>query len=265
MSHLETARGKAENFVVAPSHPADDPAQCMVVDDDPFVLDGLARAVAAIEGVDLVGAVGSLAEVLSHRGPVDVFLLDLSLPDACRRTVTRSVLDRWPDAGVLVLTAYATALDAVLAFGEGAAGYLIKGASAAEMADALHTVASGGDYFTPPLAGHLLNAGFELTPGESAVLRLVAEGLADKDVAEALGIARGTVENRIASVRAQAGLVSQSRSALTCLAHDFDPFCRLTRDQHRQLDRGRRRGRVATTANERGREGSSRRTGRSTG
>ncbi len=211
----------------------------LVVDDDQFFRRGLEDELARMPGVDVVGAAASLDRALAHDVQPHVVLLDLGLPDSCRRTATGEVLARWPTARVLVLTAYASGPDVVLAFAEGARGYLTKNASPADLLAALRAVASGRTYVTPTLAGHLLGAGLTLSGAEQAVLRHVAEGMTDKQVAAALGISPRAVENRLASVRLKAGLIDGSRSAITRLAMEVDPYCQLSAERHLAAERSR--------------------------
>lgn len=211
--------------------------RCLLVDDDHFMREGLAAELRQMEGVALVGTAGDLGEALGHPGPVDVVLLDLGLPGTCRRTATEAVLELWPTAKVLVITAYATGPDVVQAFAEGARGYLAKNVRPQELGDALHTVAGGRTYCTPTLAGHLLNAGLRLTPAERGVLRHVAEGLTDRQVAAVMNVSESTVEHRLADVRVKAGLLDRSRSLLTRFAYDCDPHCQLKPEEHEEADR----------------------------
>lgn len=213
----------------------------LVVDDDPFFRNGLEDELARMEGVEVLGRAATLEEALGHAVPPEVVLLDLGLPGSCRRTTTGDVLARWPTARVLVITAYASGPDVVLAFAEGARGYLTKNVGPRELLDALRAVASGCTYVTPTLAGHLLVAGLELTSAERAVLRHVAEGMGDKQVAATLGISAKAVENRLASVRLKAGLAETSRSAITRFAIGVDPFCQLSPEAHLAEEGGRRR------------------------
>lgn len=193
---------------------------------------GLAVGLRMMDGVEVVGEAESLAEALSHPGPVDVVLLDLGLPGHCRRTATRTVREVWPEVGVLVITAHATGPDVVQAFAEGASGYVTKHVGPAELARALRLVAEGSSYVTPELAGHLLNAGFRLSDRERAVLRLVGSGLSNKEVAKQLHLAEKTVEHRISAIRTKAGLLKRPRSELTRFALEADPACWLAPEEH---------------------------------
>jgi DNA-binding NarL/FixJ family response regulator len=224
---------------------ADDPlverVKCLVVDDDHYYREGLAEGLRRMDGVEVVGSAGSLIEAVGAAHDPDVVLLDLGLPSTCRRSVIAHIRQALPDAAILVVTGHATNPDVVQAFGEGARGYLTKGVQPAELATAIQTVAAGGTYLTPSLAGHLLDARLRLTTGERAVLRLVAEGQSDKEVAATLGIKLRTVENRIRLIRGKAELVHEPRSALTRFARECDPGCLLRPDEH---DRPRPRRRA---------------------
>ena len=185
-----------------------------------------------MDGVELIGIAGSLPGALGYKEGADVVLLDLGLPSTCRRSVIAHLHQFWPAAGVLVITGHATGPDVVQAFGEGALGYVTKGVEPDELEMAIRIVAAGGSYVTPSLAGHLLDANLQLTAGELAVLRLVAEGQSDKEVAATLGIKVKTVENRIRLIRGKAKLVNEPRSALTRFARECDPGCLLRSDEH---------------------------------
>jgi DNA-binding NarL/FixJ family response regulator len=129
-----------------------------------------------------------------------------------------------PAVRTLVMTASEkgeTLLDAVAA---GAAGYLTKRSSAAEVAEAVITVAGGGSVITPTLAGHLLRQYSRASTGESEmrpmltsreqeVLRLVAQGLTDRQIAKNIFVSPRTVQNHLARIRDKTGL--RRRSELT--------------------------------------------------
>lgn len=243
----------------------------LVVDDDRFFRQGLEDELARMDGIRVIARADVLEEALGQDVRPDVVLLDLGLPGSCRRIATGDVLARWPSAQVLVITAYASGPDVVLAFAEGDRGYLAKTVDPGELLDALRAVAFGRSYVTPTLAGHLLGARLHLTPAERAVLRHVAEGLTDKQVAATLGISP-----KAASVRLKAGLAEGSRSAIARFAIDADPFCQLSPAEH-LAEESRRRGRLRRLIADRrsrrrppevpprGRSPPSRRTGRRVG
>lgn len=224
------------------------PVRCLVVDDEHFVRRGLADGLAAMDGVEVAGEAGSVDEALSHAGAVDLVLLDLGLPGTCRRTATSTIIGAWPDVRVLVITAHATGPDVVQAFGEGASGYVTKNIGPLELAEAIRTVAAGGSYVTPELAGHLLNADCELTDQEQRVLRLVGRGLTNIEVGAKLFIASRTVDKHLGAIRRKAGLLNRARSEITQFALLHDPGCQLTPEEHdraREAEKATRRSRKA--------------------
>jgi DNA-binding NarL/FixJ family response regulator len=210
--------------------------RCLLVEDDHFMREALAAELSSMESIELIGAACDLEEAFAYAGPIDLVVLDLGLPGSCRRGATGAVLETWPDVKVLIVTGYATGPDVVLAFAEGARGYVTKHVDPREFQAAVRTVVNGGTYVTPTLAGHLLSNGLTLSVAERAVLRGVAEGMTDKQIALRLGIGDKAVENRLASVRQKAGLLDRSRSALTRFAADSDPFCQLRPDEHDAAD-----------------------------
>ncbi|MGH9223067.1 MAG: response regulator transcription factor [Acidimicrobiales bacterium] len=216
------------------------PVSVLIVDDDPFFRGGLQRELSRVSGIVVLTGSGNLDEALATVGSPDIVLLDLGLPGSCKRLAIGDVLSRWPSSAVLVITAYASGTDVVLAFAEGARGYLAKSVGLTELINAIHAVAAGGTYVTPTLAGALLGAGIDLTAAERAVLRCIAQGMPDKRVALTLSISPRAVENRLASVRQKAGLLDGSRAALTRFAMEADAWCQLSDEEHAEED-GRRR------------------------
>jgi DNA-binding NarL/FixJ family response regulator len=181
----------------------------VLADDQPVVRDGLALLLRATGEVDVVGTAGDGNEavrlVLEHRP--DVALLDLRMPGLVGVGATAALADRAPGVPVLVLTTFADD-DAILpALRAGAAGYLTKDATAEQLVAALRDVAAGGTVLHPRvqrrLVEHLRNepaaeaAGPELTRREIDVLRLVAEGLSNQQIASRLVLGEATVKTHL--------------------------------------------------------------------
>jgi len=167
-----------------------------IVDDHPVVREGLAAALSN-RGFAIAGAFGSAEELLGTRIDADVVLLDLELPGM-------GGIDAIPriDKPVLVLTAYATdeQIDAVLR--AGARGYLLKGAALEEIERAIRAVAGGQTYLDPKVASRVvaLSAAPRLSAREREVLRLVATGRSNKEIASALQIAERTVKFHVTAI-----------------------------------------------------------------
>jgi DNA-binding NarL/FixJ family response regulator len=176
----------------------------VVADDHPIWRDAVERDLAAA-GFTVVGAAGDgdkAVRVCAATSP-DVLVCDLQMPGLSGVEVTRAVSDR---TKVLVLSASGEQADVLEAVKAGATGYLVKSASAEELADAVRRTAAGDAVFTPGLAGLVLgeyrrtaedDSAPKLTARETEVLRLVAKGLTAKQVAERLVLSHRTVENHV--------------------------------------------------------------------
>jgi DNA-binding NarL/FixJ family response regulator len=202
----------------------------LVVDDHPVVREGLMAVLEDTKDVQVVGEAGSAEEALTlvERSRADVVLLDLELPgmngvDAIPRFSASAAHPR-----VIVLTAYDTEERVLASLKAGAAGYVLKGAPASEIAQAIRAVAGGGSYLTPRVAARVVaqvNApkrSTMLSARERQVLRLVARGRSNKQIARDLAITERTVKFHMTSIfnklgadnRAQAIAIAAQRGLL---------------------------------------------------
>jgi DNA-binding NarL/FixJ family response regulator len=204
----------------------------MVVDDHPIVRQGLVSVLEDEDDLEVVGAADSAVEALRmvQRLRPDVILLDLEMPELDGVDAIPQLLAAVPGLGVLVFTAYDTDERVLGAVRAGARGYLLKGASAEEIARGIRTVHSGGSYLEPRVASKLMaevtsprRAAGGLSEREREVLRLVAEGLPTKQIARNLSISERTVKFHVTSIfhklgadnRAQAVALAAQRGLLT--------------------------------------------------
>lgn len=183
-----------------------DTAQIRVlcVDDHPVVRKGIAALLASEPDTVLVGeaANGKEAVDLFRKLRPDVTLMDLRMPLLDGIGATRQIRAEFPDARIIALTSYDGDQDIYQALEAGVRGYLLKEAVHAEMIRAIHTVNSG-KRLVPPEVAEKLSEYFPqiaLTPREVEVLSCVAEGLANKDIAERLGTASGTVKMHVQKI-----------------------------------------------------------------
>ena len=172
----------------------------LIVDDHPVFRDGLAGLLATVPEVEVVGAVGTAEEALAavRQAAPDVVLMDINLPGASGVEATRQTTQISPATAVLVISMVDDDDSVFAAMAAGARGYVLKGASAAEITAALRTVASGGAVFGAGVASRLLARTparpsaparpDDLTAREREVLDLLAEGASNRQIARALGL-----------------------------------------------------------------------------
>jgi DNA-binding NarL/FixJ family response regulator len=183
-------------------------ATLIVVDDHPIWREAIARDLTAAghRVLAVLGEGKAAVQAIRDLRP-EVAILDLQLPDLSGVAVLQALGGGCPTAA-LILSASGESSDVLEAMKAGARGYLVKSASAAELADAVERVAAGDAVFTPGLAGlvlgeyrRLANAGEaerpKLSERETEVLRFVAKGLNYREIAERLVLSQRTVQNHV--------------------------------------------------------------------
>ncbi len=197
----------------------------LVVDDHPIVRQGLVGVLEDETDLDVVGAYGSARDAIAHvqRLRPDVVLLDLEMPELDGVEAIPQLLAELPELAVLVFTAYDTEERVLGALRAGARGYLLKGASAEEIARAVRTVHSGASYLEPRVASRVVaqvqtpkRQATALSDREREVLKLVADGLPTKQVARTLGITERTVKFHVNSIFHKLG--AENRAQAVALA-----------------------------------------------
>ena len=193
------------------SSPAQVQVQVAIVDDDAVLREAVIATVEAVEGLTVMGAVGSMTEALelARKGP-QVFLIDLGLPDGSGFELITQLRTLAPSCKALVLTMFADAQTVVRAIEVGAHGYLLKGADLQATAGAIQVVLEGGAPLSPAVASHILGRlrapasprrpRIELTPRETTILESLGKGLTFKEVAEVHGISRHTVGDHVKAI-----------------------------------------------------------------
>jgi DNA-binding NarL/FixJ family response regulator len=198
----------------------------LIVDDHPIVREGLAAVLEDQPDFAVVGSAGSAADAirLTEAHQPDVLLLDLELGTESGIETIPRLLEACPSMKILVFTAYDTDERVFGALKAGVKGYLLKGASAGEIARAIRTVHGGGSYLEPRVAEKVVaeataprRAGDRLSQREREVLRLAADGLANKQIARALGITERTVKFHIASIFAKLGAENRAQAVSLAL------------------------------------------------
>ena len=206
---------------------AADVIRVLVVDDHALHRDGIRQILGQQPGIELVGEAESAerALVLINQLNPSVVLMDIRLPGMNGIDATRRIRRDHPGTRVLVVTAYDDDEYVRSALEAGASGHLSKAAPGRELVEAVRAVATGGTVIDPVALTHLL-AGTsgtalpvsELTERELAVLRLLAEGLHNKQVATRLGISRRTVERHCDSIYAKLGVGSRTEAVVRAIS-----------------------------------------------
>jgi DNA-binding NarL/FixJ family response regulator len=198
-----------------------DPIRVLIVDDQRVVRDGLTMLVGLIEGVEVIGAASDGVEALARAKAElpDVVLMDLRMPHMDGAQATREIVAALPNTQVLVLTTYADDRSLFPALQAGARGYLTKDASAEEIEQAIRAMAAGRTHLDPVVQQRLLETVQsptsaatepdqqldELTARESEVLKLIASGLSNAEIAESLVVSNATVKTHINRIFAKIG------------------------------------------------------------
>ena len=199
--------------------------RAFLVDDHEVVRRGVAEVLEDDPGITVAGEAGSCAEALARVPAVrpDVVVLDMRLPDGDGAALCRDLIARLPGLRCLVLTSYSDqeALDAAL--DAGAAGFLLKQVRGPALVSAVRTVAAGGSLFddlgpATPRKNGAAAAGSErlgtLTDQERSVLRLIGEGLTNRQIGERMGLAEKTVKNYTSHLLAKLGLERRTQAAI---------------------------------------------------
>ncbi|CAM3896636.1 response regulator transcription factor [Kibdelosporangium persicum] len=197
----------------------------IVVDDQTVVREGLVLLLRLLPDIEVVGAAANGAEALrmvAAERP-DVVLMDLRMPKMDGVEATRRVRAEHPGTQVVVLTTYSDDESVFAALRAGARGYLTKDARAGEIAEAIAAVRRGEAQFDPaiqrrlaetvtsrPVPAHALPDG--LTPREADVLRLIAEGRSNTEIAANLVITEATVKTHINNLFAKIGVRDRAQA-----------------------------------------------------
>lgn len=198
----------------------------LLVDDHPLVRAGISTLLQSDPELCVVGearnGLEATDQVIATRP--DVVLMDLSMPEMDGVEATRAVLAARPETRVLVLTSFSDRDRVKEVLAAGAVGYLLKDSEPAALLAAVHAAVRGHVPIDPRVAGALLprsGAGplDGLSPRETEVLRLVTQGLANKQIARALGITERTVKAHLGRVFREIGVLDRTSAALWARDH----------------------------------------------
>ena len=206
--------------------PVPSSVRVFLVDDHEVVRRGVAEVLEEDPGIVVAGEAGSVAEALARVPAVrpDVVVVDMRLPDGNGAEVCRQLRARVPGVRTLVLTSYADDEAVAAAVRAGASGYLLKQVRGPALVSAVRTVAAGGTLFDadvplaaarpvrrPPAGEDRLSL---LTDQERTVLRLIGEGLTNRQIGGRMGLAEKTVKNYTSHLLAKLGLERRTQAAI---------------------------------------------------
>ena len=199
----------------------------VLVDDHQMVRAGLEALISATDDLVVVGQAGDGAEAVEVVGRTrpEVVLMDLSMPGVDGVEASRRVLAEHPGVRIVVLTSFSDHARVNDALAAGAVGYQLKDCEPGDLLAAVRSAAAGHVPLDPRVAGVLLPSSGrdpgtpQMSPRELEVLRLVAEGLANKQVARRLGISERTVKAHLGQVFRAIGVSDRTSATLWARDH----------------------------------------------
>ena len=190
----------------------------LVVEDHQVVAEGLAALINDQKDMKVVGQAGTVADSIAQAAELkpDLVLVDFRLTDGTGADAATAIRQMRPETKLIFLTREDSEAARFAALESGASGFIHKSRAAQDVVDAIRTVAEGGNLFTPRGIAQLISNRREieaqldrLTTREKEVLRLMAEGMASRDIASKLGISYTTVRTHIRSLGSKLGVHSK--------------------------------------------------------
>lgn len=203
----------------------------LIVDDQMMVREGFSVLLNAMEGIEVAGEAVNGREAIAQVAALkpDVVLMDIRMPEMNGLEATRAIVAADADAKVLVLTTFDLDEYVYQALQAGASGFLLKDASARQLADGVRVVAAGEALLAPSVTRRLItefaklsdtrvftsSAGTgELTERETEVLVLIAQGLSNAEIADRLIIAESTIKTHVSRILVKLGLRDRTQAAV---------------------------------------------------
>jgi DNA-binding NarL/FixJ family response regulator len=201
----------------------------LLVDDHPLVRDGLRARLEAVPHFDVVAEAGNAAEALERAANADLVLMDINMRGSSGIEATAQLTRRYPDLAVLILSMHDKLEYVTQAMQAGARGYVLKDAPGKDIVLAIDTVMAGGIYYTPAIARQLARPAQQdnqLTVREQEVLRHIAAGQSNKQIARDLALSVRTVETHRLNIKRKLGIEGQAeliRFAVQHLGSSLEP------------------------------------------
>jgi len=200
----------------------------LVVDDHPLLRQGIAGLVADQSDMSLVAEASNGREaILQFRAlRPDVTLMDLQMPDMNGLDAIAAIRGEFPEARIVVLTTYTGDVQVLRALKAGARAYLLKNLLHKELLETIRAVHAGKKTLSPEVSYQLAEHATDdaLTPAEIAVLRLIAAGNANKQIADQLSITEETVKGRVKNILSKLGANDRTHAAMIGLKRGIIEF-----------------------------------------
>ena len=218
-----------------------EPVRVLVVDDHALFRRGIVTVLANQKNISVVGeAVNGLEAIDKAEALVpDVIVMDLNMPQCSGLEATQALQAKMPQVSILVLTVSDNEADLFHAIKFGATGYILKNTEPEELVQAIHHIAQGGVIVSPMMAAKLLtefrSLGTDamakktaeeeanLSPREDEVLRLVAQGATNKEIADSLFISENTVKTHLRNIMDKLHLANRSQAAAYAVKRGLVP------------------------------------------
>lgn len=200
----------------------------LVVDDHAIVRKGVVSLLTTEPNIKVIGEASNGVEAVQKSKELtpDVILMDLVMPEMDGVQAIQAITSSQPKARILVLTSFATDDKVFPALKAGALGYLLKDSSPEDLIEAIRQVKNGESWLHPAVARKVLNEWAHpeqaaipepLTERETEVLRLLAQGLSNREIAERLVLSEATVRTHVSNLLAKLHLASRTQAALYAL------------------------------------------------
>jgi len=202
----------------------------LIVDDHAVVRSGLSAFLLVYDDLEMVGDAANGAEAIRmcEKFQPDVILMDLVMPGMDGAAATRAIRAQHPDVQVIALTSFKEEELVQDALQAGAIGYLLKNISADELAGAIRAAHSGRPTLAPEAAEALIQAamhkptvGYDLTDREREILKLMAEGLSNPEIAKKLFVSRSTIKFHVSNILSKLGAESRTEAVAIAIHNNL--------------------------------------------